>query len=127
MSKTLIQIIIMKHLFLSLALQITLLQSFAENTPAKLYLDIARSISSAAGNIDLYFTEGSWTKNINSKKVIISFAENQRANFKFSYSAGHLQDGCRIVFTPGIHIWVKVPSGGLSLRLDTIWFDDKGK
>ena len=116
----------MKKLTVIILFQVCWFNLFSQNNSTNLYLDIARSISTARGNADLYFTEGYWTKTVNSKKVIINFAENE-ANIKFAYSGGQLQDGGRIAFSPGIHIWVKVPSGGLSLRLDTIWFDDNGK
>lgn len=116
-----------RNILLLLIVQMFTGNIIAQNNPTKLYFDIAKSISTARGNIDLYFTEGSWTKSVNSKKVIISFSENQKTNLKFSYSGGQIQEGSRISFSPGIHIYVKTPSGGLSIRLDTIWYDDNGK
>jgi hypothetical protein len=117
----------MKTLLTSLLLLALLSKAAAGNDPARLYADIARSISSVSGNIDLNFTQGSWTKTLGTKKVIVEFSQNQRASMKFAYVGGRLQDGSVIKFDPGIHIWLKSASGGLSLRIDEIRYDDYGK
>ncbi|MGG7666501.1 hypothetical protein [Dyadobacter sp. BHUBP1] len=117
----------MKTWLILLLLLAHLSKAIAGNDPARLYADIARSISSASGNVDLNFSEGSWTKTLGTKKVIVQFSQNQRASIKFRYAGGQLQDGSLIKFSPGIHIWTKSATGGLSLRIDEIKYDEYGK
>lgn len=98
----------------------------ADNNALNFYSDIAHSISSVSGNVDLYFTAGYWTKTQGSLKIIFLLSDRERANFKFSYSGGSLQNGSRIAFSPGIHAWVKSQGAGLSCEIDTLFFDDNG-
>jgi|GEM_PF-5905035 len=99
---------------------------FADNNALHFYSDLAHSISSVSGNVDLYFSSGYWTKTQGPLKIIFLLSDHEKANFKFSYSGGSLQNGSRIAFSPGIHVWVKSQGAGLSCEIDTLFFDDNG-
>jgi hypothetical protein len=117
----------MKKISFMLAMIVSVQGFCNDASPVAFYKDLIAAISNIQGTVYLSLGDGYWEKKLPTADIIWNNDHNTVATFSFSYSAGNLQKGSYLAFSPAVHIWVRNGTQGLSLAIDTVNFNVIGQ